>query len=179
MVTYFWLVIIFVFFFISDTKCLSFYSFHIKHSYKSIYQQPHSSGLNLNRFNPSLEKTISSLLNRICMVRYLKSWTPESHLLLLRYSDKDTWKLARFVQCSNPLLTCLTVTSGSTDAEFQRAIIIFERREKLSYSYYHAPTAGIRKRQSFCTSLPACFLSFGDEISRSCTTLRLRIIMWL
>lgn len=135
----------------SDIKYQSFYVLHLKPSY--VCQQHQSSGQNLNRFSLSLVKTVSSLWNWVSVIRHLKSRTPEGHLLLLRYSDKESWNLARLIQCSNSLLMGLTVTSGCTDAEFQKAIIIL--REVVLHSCYHATTSGIRKRRTFCTSLPA------------------------
>lgn len=91
---------------------------------------------------------------------------------------KEYWMLAQLLQCSNPLLTCLTETSGSTDADFWRAIMILREGEccctVIITLLLQVPEHG----DHLCFSDSMCFLSFTDEISRSCVTLSMSIIKW-
>lgn len=56
---------------------------------------------------------------------------------------------ASFIQGSCPLLTCLTVTSGYTDAKLERAAIISRGgRKVVTCNHYHSPITGINNREN-------------------------------
>ena len=94
---------------------------------------------------------------------------------------KEKGMPSRLAQCFNQLLTCLTETSGSADADFWEAIRVLKEGRHcclvfITHCFRHQST--LTTVHPLCFSHSTGFLSFTDEIPRSCVTVHMGIIKW-
>lgn len=133
---------------------MRFYSFFLKHSYKNASQFHQSRVLNRQVQSIIRENYFFLMELDLCgrVLKVLDFRKPPASAEVFKQRLLEAGQV-----CA--MLKLIAYVSDSTIWEHRCWILechnYFERRDKLSYSYYHAPTTGIKKRQSFCVSLPA------------------------